>query len=317
MKTIKFFAIIFFTMVFTRVQGQTCCSGGTPLTGNLGIQTIEPGSWYFNFSYDYNFLDALYSGTTLLDDDTRDRVTQSLLLQAIYPISEKFSINGLFTYVGQQRTVFSPLGNTEVTNAQGVGDMVVLAQYTLLSDVKRSITIAAGPKIPFGKFDATDPELGLVLNPDLQPGTGSWDGIIGASYNQYHFLKPNLTFSSYVSYRTTTKAKRFEGDNDYKFGNEFMVSAGLSNQFLIKRTAIGASAHIRYRNAVPDQISGLKVPGTGGNWFILIPGVYFEPNDTWTFSVSGEIPLYNNLNGTQLTTTYRLNAGIAIKLFRN
>ena len=40
------------------LKAQTCCSGGSPITGNLGIQEIDPKGWYVQLSYDYNFLDA-------------------------------------------------------------------------------------------------------------------------------------------------------------------------------------------------------------------------------------------------------------------
>lgn len=311
-------AIIMILFSTFNLNGQTCCSGGTPLTGNLGIQGIEPDSWYFLLAYDYNFLNNLYSGTELLSDNQRERLTQTTLLQVIYPFSEKFSVNGLFSLVNQKRTIFSSTGTTNVTSAGGLGDVVFLLQYNFFSNLKRSLTLAAGPKLPVGKFDATDSELGLVLAPDLQPGTGSLDGIVGAAYSEYHLLNiPGFTFSGTFGYRKTTAARRFEGDDKYTFGNEMMFSAGFQKNFLLGRTAIIPFAFLRYRQTTPDRIEQFEVAGTGGDWFFLNPGFIFEPSNNWSLTVSGELPVYQNLQGTQLTTTYRLNIGLAIKLFKN
>jgi len=318
MKQLKILFVVQAVAISYSMQGQTCCSGGTPLTGNLGIQGIEPKSFYFQLAYDYNFLDNLYSGTQLLKDNGRERLTQTLLFQGIYSFTEHFSVNTLFTYVSQQRKIFSTLGTTNFTKTKGIGDAVVLAQYTPFSNLKRSLTLALGPKLPIGKFDAADPEFGITLSPDLQPGTGSFDGIFGASYQEYHLLNSSgLTFSTSAGYRITTPARRFDGDNKYRFGNETMFSLGIQKNILIKKLGVTPLVFMRYRKTLMDKIAGSKVSGTGGTWIYLSPGLNIDLNNNLSINASGELPIYRNLNGTQLTTTYRLNLGIAFKIFRN
>jgi hypothetical protein len=310
--------LFFFFLVNGNVYSQTCCSGGTPLTGNLGIQGIEAKSWYFQLSYDYNFLDDLYSGTLKLDDHSRERVTQTVLLQAIYSFSEKISVNSLFSYVEQKRTIFSPTGATNITQASGLGDVVLLFQYTPFTNLKRSLTLAVGPKLPLGKFDAVDLEYGLVLSTDLQPGSGSWDGIIGASYKEFHLLNfPGLTFTGSAGYRVTTPAQRFDGDFKYRFGSETILGFGIQKNLLLKRVGVTPSVSLNYRNTAQDKVDGSVVAGTGGNWLNLIPSLNIEPANKWAINISGEVPIYRNLNGTQLTTSYRLNIGFVMKLFNN
>jgi len=53
------------------IQGQTCCSGGVPLSGNLGLPIAESKIWQFSASYDLNVLKTLQTGTEKLDDNTR------------------------------------------------------------------------------------------------------------------------------------------------------------------------------------------------------------------------------------------------------
>ena len=314
----KYSILIIFSVLYLKSEGQSCCSGGTPLTGNLGIQGVEPKSWYFQLGYDYNFLNKLYNGSQKLDDNSRERLTQTVLLQAIYSFSEKFSVNGLFSYVNQKRTVFSPTGETNITEASGLGDAVILVQFTPFSGLKRNLTIAAGPKLPVGKFNAVDPEYDLVLSPDMQPGSGSLDGIIGAAFQEFHlFNMPGLTFTGSAGFRITTPAQRFEGDFDYRFGNETMFAVGLQKSFLIKTAGLTPSLFVNFRNTLQDKIDDLHVPGTGGIWLNISPGLSFEPSNIWAINITGELPVYQNLQGTQLTTTYRVNVGLTLKLFNN
>lgn len=308
----------FVLLAWNNVNCQTCCSGGTPLLGNLGINGIEPGTVYFQLAYDYNYLDDLYAGRELLDDNTRERLTQTALLQVVYPFSEKMSVNGLFTYVGQQRTIFTETGQANVTETNGLGDAVLLLQYSVLSVFKRSLVLAAGPKLPIGKFDATDDEFGLVVSPDLQPGSGSLDGIFGASYQESQILKiTGLSFNASASYRLTTPAKRFEGDIKYRFGNESMLSLGLQKNFLIKKIGVTPSVFTQYRHTSADKTDGLTVAGTGGDWIYISPGLNLELSNNLSINAAAELPVYRNLKGTQLTTSYRFNVGLAIKLFKN
>ncbi|MCF6357915.1 MAG: hypothetical protein L3J54_08930 [Draconibacterium sp.] len=314
----KYSILIVFWVLSLKSEAQTCCSGGTPLTGNLGIQGIEAKSFYFQLGYDYNFLNNLYSGSQKLDDNSRERLTQTILLQAIYSFSEKISMNGLFSYVNQKRTVFSQIGLTNITQASGLGDVVLMLQYTPVSNMKRSLPISAGPKLPVGKVDAVDPEYGLVLSPDMQPGSGSLDGIIGIALQEFHlFNLPGLAFNSSAGYRITTSAQRFDGDFDYRFGNETILSMGLQKNFLVKTVGLTPSLFINFRNRLQDNIDDLQVAGTGGSWVNISPGLSIEPSNYWAINISGELPVYQNLQGTQLTTTYRINVGITIKLFNN
>lgn len=306
----------FICLVSTGLRAQTCCSGGTPLIGNLGIQELQANSWYIQLGYDYNFLNDLYTGSDLLDDETRERLTQSVLLQVIYAFSDKWSVNALFSFVDQKRTIFSTTGATNITQTSGIGDAVILGQYTAFSKLKRSLTFALGPKLPIGKFDAEDPEFGLVLSPDMQPGTGSLDAIFGMSFQEHHlFNQPGFTFGALAGYRHTTPAKRFEGDFKYRFGNEIMLSFGLRKNLQLKRMGISPSVNLAYRNTSADQVDGASVAGTGGNWFNLNPGLNIDVASRIALLLGGELPLYRNLNGTQLTTSYRWNVGISYKIY--
>ena len=63
---------------------------------------------------------------------------------------------------------------------------------------------------------------------------------------------------------------------------------------------------LRYRITQFDKINNVESLITGGQWVHLVPEIDFDVSPEFGFGISGEIPLYRNLNGTQLTTSYIL-----------
>ncbi len=297
-----------------KASSQSCCSGGTPLTGNLGIQNLDKQQWYLRLSYDYNYLNTLISEDKILPNNTRNRTTQSILFQSSYGITSKLAISTLFSYVQEQQETFIFNGSSNKVSQTGFGDAFILLQYNVLSNLRRELIFTFGPKIPLGKTNARDKQA-ILLPPDLQPGSGSWDYVAGVSYRQLHILeipKFNIQFSSGFKY--SGKSSRFEGDEGYRFGNEFISSLGLSKGFLIAKISLTPSLQLTYRHTQPDEIDSFKLPSTGGDWFNLNPGLSINPINDLEILMSAEIPIYRNLSGTQLTTSYRLNVGLSYKL---
>ena len=68
----QFIAILLITYIFCpiiNIYGQACCSGGVPVTSNLGLSGNQAGSLQFLLTYDYNVLKDLMDGRTRLNDD--------------------------------------------------------------------------------------------------------------------------------------------------------------------------------------------------------------------------------------------------------
>jgi hypothetical protein len=60
----------------------------------------------------------------------------------------------------------------------------------------------------------------------------------------------------------------------------------------------------RFRHTAPDKFGGADLPNTGGSWISLVPGLNIKVTDELTVRASGQFPVYRELTGTQLTTTY-------------
>lgn len=218
---------------FGNVFGQGCCSGGVPVSGNLGLPAGNKGVVQLKFTIDHNHLDALYSGRDRLDDATRLRTTSSLLLEGGYNFIEQFAVSGLLSFVRQTRSISTLPGSSEFTGNNGLGDAIILFRYNLLSDSSAPNTdllVGAGPKFPLGRTDYTDSR-GILLPADLQPGTGSWDGVFWGMFSHNGLIRRTLSFTAIPSFRLTGTNDRYNGTHPYRFGNEFQLNFGFSDRF--------------------------------------------------------------------------------------
>ncbi|MCG8306195.1 MAG: hypothetical protein MI975_02310 [Cytophagales bacterium] len=317
MSTFKALIIaICFLAISGSLYGQTCCSGGVPISGNLGMPYGSSGTWQFSLSYDINVLKTLKEGTEVLDDDARERITQSVLFQTGYSISKRFSADLLLSYVKQERTI-RQFDNTDYVSTGGIGDAALLIKYTF-SDPDRSkvlVTAAAGPKIPTGKTDFTRRD-GIPLNADLQPGSGSWDGLFWINGLYKFNFRPNFNIASTVIYSLKGKNNKYLTDQTYQFGNELQVLVSLNDNFPVWKSILDATLFLRYRKALTDRFNDLNMPNTGGEWIFLAPSLGYNISQNLAFNAAFEVPLYANVTGTQLSPTYRLNVGVFVKFNR-
>lgn len=296
------------------LQGQNCCSGGTPLSSNLGIQTQQKGILGIQLSYNYNTQRDFISGNKKVDQNNRKRDTHSGLLRASYAFTNRISVSTLFSLIQEVEQNTNLLGNRTTNTVGGIGDVVGLIQYAVIQKPTQELLIAGGVKAPLGSTSQENPDNGIVYNIDLQPGSGSWDYLMGLNYSINHLLKPNLNLVILGTYRISTSADRFDGQQQYKFGNELQSFAGFQDQYLIKNFLVHPSLLIRYRYADIDQVDGFDVSGTGGHWVHLVPGIGFEISPELRVGLSGEIPIYRNLNEIQLTTTTIITLALNYKL---
>lgn len=305
-------SVLFFPFA---LSAQTCCSGGVPLGGSFGLGTADNNALQFLLTYDYNALHTLFDRTEVLDDPTRKRNTQSTILEINYGLSNRFTITGLFPYIRQERKIETYDGSTEVTSAQGLGDILFLLKYRMLDPVKNpdwEWVVGGGFKLPSGKTDHKNAQ-GLTLAADMQPGSGSFDLLYWMFFQKSKFLIPKLSLLSVTTYRYNGTNKEYNQTQEYKFGNEFQASLGLNYNFFAK-WPVDVFSFIRYRNQEVDLIDDTTFPGSGGDWIYLIPGTKINFSDKISLRLSGDIPVYRKLKGLQLTTSYKLTAALQFQI---
>ena len=279
-------------------SAQGCCSSGAPLLGSMELGTTKAGFWQLAFSYRFNTLDDLYLGTKALDKNFRQRRTRSVATEINYGLGLGFTANALLTFVQQERTIqpaFSG-GSEDFMQLRGLSDIILMLKYSLLipNIVSQSeISFGAGTKLATGTHNKT--RNNILVSYDLQPGSGATDAILWGYFSQ-GFLPKRYQINGVATYRIT-------GTNnlDYRFGNEFVGSMGISYRI---NNNFNISNLFRYRHTTADRFLSSDIPNTGGKWLYLIPGINLPLGNEITLRASVEIPIYRDLNGIQLTTTY-------------
>ncbi len=295
--------------------GQTCSCAGAPLLGSQSLGSTAQGNLTLGLTYEYNDISSLYSGSKELSNHTSVRSTSTALLEANYGITERLSVTATFTHISKNRqTGLQNPGFSESVTTTGIGDGLFLLKYTLHQQTlwePYQIAVGGGSKIPFGSFSLRNN--GLPLNADMQSGTGAWDAV-GWSYLSRTLRAYDISIFLTNSYRLTGSADRFNATDEFQFGNELVSELGVTGPLLDKFSYL---FKVRYRSTSSDLQNEEKLPNTGGKWLNLNPGLNYQVSDQIGLRLSGNLPVYQHLNGTQPTTSYTISGSIFFSLNKN
>ncbi len=302
-----FILSIYFVILIPKGQTQSCCSGGVPVSSNIGFQSTEAHIFQLNISADFNFLKTLKSEGQKLDDDQRLRTTQSYIIRGGYSFNNSLTFEMLFPLIRQTRRI-TTLGGTNIQeNTFGVGDPLALLIYNFLyKDVV--FRIGAGPQFPLGDYDQKNSQ-GLTLLEDLQPGSGAWDVILFGSLEYQLKNRPSSFFylNTIIS-KTGSNPNSRGGFQTYEFGDDIQIISGFSDQVLFLGQIITPGISVRYRHADRDKVDQNKLPGTGGDFlFGKISNSFPFPKLKSSLGINFELPLWTRVNDTQLSPSFAIN----------
>ena len=274
-----------------------CCSGGAPMSGNLGMPSADAGTLQFAVNYDFNKLSRYQVGREELTSTEFSRETNSVLFEVGYTFTERWSVDVFFSWIRQKRA-----SNNQTTS--GIGDATFLLKYKILS----SLNVGLGIKAPLGASDFSSSGVGFPL--DLQPGTGAWDQIFWANWTvPAKFIRESTTFSITTTVRLAGKNDSFF-TGSYEVGNEFMLKTSLSDRFVIGTLIFDPSIGINYRHQGEDISFQFENPNSGGDFIFINPGLSYQITPDLSLQVNAALPVYRNVGGLQVAPTYRLNTGI-------
>lgn len=303
-------------------MGQACCSGGVPISNNIGLTSSSDKNVSLVLSYDYHQMSRLIAGTQRLDDDDRKRIIHSVLGEVGYGWNERFSTSVLFTWVRQIRDIYAPQTNSrDITSTNGIGDAIFLMKYAVVNKTGVQWMVGVGPKIPLGRTDYVDKDQ-LILAADLQVGSGAWDWVSLSSFVYSLPSNPNWSFAFLGTFRVNgINTNYLNGLQAYRFGNEGQLSGSVNYRTLLGKQILDLIGGFRYRNTSNDSSSFtspfndfFEVPSTGGNWLFGVLGCNLNINPKLVIRLSSEFPIYNSLEGTQLSTSNRYKIAFSYDL---
>jgi Putative MetA-pathway of phenol degradation len=240
--------------------------------------------------------------------------------------------------------LMSPDGVNRRGNSAGFGDVTMLGQYRFHNNAQTGTSAAVlfGFKAPTGSTNQRD-AFGNLFEAEFQPGSGSWDGLIGAA-----FTKRTGRWSFDVSglYYLITN-----GSQNTNLGDRFLFGAAVSYRLV---GASGSSKEVELheycmqpRNQLQEhclyhanhdhsdmmktpytldlvlelngewhdkqRIAGIPDPNSGGTTVYLSPGLRVG-FDRYSGFISVGVPVLNEHNGVQSKPEFRVLTGIGARL---
>jgi hypothetical protein len=183
------------------------------------------------------------------------------------------------------------------------GDARVTARRRLGGSESAAWGLIFGAKLPTGDYDVRNAS-GALAERSLQPGTGTTDAVIGAYYTRAlpaqgwsWFAQPALQvpLDSRAGYRP---GRRFSFD----VGTRYEASDRLSLMLQV-------NALHRSRDAGTEA----EPADSGGSSVFLSPGVSYALSHDWQAYGFVQLPLYQYVNGVQVTAGRALAVGLGTR----
>jgi hypothetical protein len=213
-------------------------------------------------------------------------------------------------------------GVEQLGSVAGIGDMTFLAKYRLTEEGPTGFVLMGGIKVPTGSTHRRSPD-GERLETEHQPGTGSWDPILGASAST-KLGALQLTASALCQFST-------EGAQHTRLGNRMQGGIALSHRFGPKPYQ-HAETHNHHHHH-PDEldehhehahstwdafvelagewegrqkIDGEIESASGGKWAYAAPGVRFNSASGWSAGAAVALPLWQDIRASHPDNRFRL-----------
>jgi len=307
--SISTLVIIVSAMFSFTAFGQTCCTAGMPVGSVLGIAS-DTSSFVLNLRYEYKSINLLVDNNSRLENDPRSRSGQNISLKFDYGLSKAWAFSVIVPFIQQRRQTVS-----ESQRSFGLGDAILLTQYSL-----NRLSLGTGVKLPTGKLSHSA-DSGLLLSPDMQSGSGSVDYLFRAGFSFPELFVPFLVGNLYSSYRINGVNDDFGSSATFPgrrfgFGNEYIAGFDLDYTLIGNAGFFIPHLGLQFRNTAPNIEQQVEAPNSGGSWLNLFAGLAFSPDSYKTISFFAEIPIYQNLEGLQITTDFGLGLQLSSKFIK-
>lgn len=209
----------------------------------------------------------------------------------------------------------------------GVGDLSVIGKYRFFNDTasRQEAALLLGLEMPTGTTRRTTLD-GERFDAEHQPGSGSWDPLIGAAYTR---RATGWSFDASLLYKVATR-----GTQSTDLGDQVFYGAAVSWRL---RGGEGAAPHAHAPGEdtphhhhdeaagtsvdlilelngewqARQDIAGVEDPNSGGHVLYLSPGVAVGSAGGWLAHLSAGIPVHQRLNGTHPETDWRVMLGVS------
>ncbi len=279
---------------------------------------INPNDFYHNFGMRLRtrFHQGTFdnTGTLMVKHGGAEPIITNSTIRETY---QRIELTGKYYWNPKWNTqlIVPYVRNTQEIDAsvqyfvQGVGDVLLMQNYMLfntkaLSDsivFKHRLSFGVGVKLPTGKIDVERPR--GVPNIDLQPGTGSWDGLVSTTYSAMYQQAGVMLNGNF-------KVNTFNRE-EFKYGNTMNLSGSLFYLIQLgKKMQLMPNVGVYAEYFGKDSHDREPVDLSGGSTWMLDGGVSWYIGDFKT-QFNYQSALANKLvNKQQIPTKWRYNIGV-------
>ncbi|HCR18973.1 MAG TPA: hypothetical protein DIU35_15945 [Candidatus Latescibacteria bacterium] len=275
----------------------------------LQNSVISQGQVVLSLNYEYEFLAETQFGMDPIPNINKEQTwLNSGSLFASYGVTEGLSIaavvpfrnitNDKYLFPGQHEDQYE--GGKYTRHSAGMGDIVLLVNFVpnILLKLPGTV-ITVGIKLATGSVHAVD-QYGTRFSDLLQLGTGSYDPVFSISSTQSW---NNLSVTGSFFTRFTMQ----ENPYGYKYGDEFQTVLGTDYQH---SSRFFGGVSLNHVFTTRDTFGYGKVARKrGGKWFYMAPRFGFNLKDNLSLEARIPIPLYQNVNESQLVSDYQIQFG--------
>ena len=300
---------------FNESSGQGCCSGssGNPIAGGVSSGVLQENQIEFSSNYQYTFSDKFFSGTqdtiNLFDNLNSDY----LFLKTEYGVNKRITLSISAGYYFNKAQV----GGIKPTKSNGLADIIIFPRINVLNkDMpfnRTEITLGVGVKAPLGTHKDSSLIIPSInyweINPPItQLSSGAYDLLLYSFFLREFKLQKIKIFSSILHIN--------KGFNslDQKMGNYSSFAIYISK---ILDNNIGSALQIKVEEIKKMDAGNVwnsedLEASSGSNKIFLIPQLSYSLNN-FSFFSSYEIPLYQNINGTQIGSKEKITFGFSYR----
>lgn len=204
-------------------------------------------------------------------------------------------------------------------DAGGIGDANLLGTYQVVTSLEGDLSASMlfGARIPTGRTDVMGKE-GELLEIGQQPGSGSWDPMLGAALS---WQLDGVSVDANVLYRRAT-----EGDRETDLGDHLLYNLALSWRLGGGTDGAEHDHHSHEHEGAgidwdfvlelngerqwEETIGGVEQADTAGNVVFLSPGIRATLPSEWSGYLSAGIPVHEDVERAHPEPDFRVIAGI-------
>jgi Putative MetA-pathway of phenol degradation len=239
-----------------------------------------------------------------------------------YGITHELTLSAELPYVRRDRLRAAEEGDgvERLGTVSGIGDASLLAKYRLTHGEQAGFALIAGIKMPTGSTHKRSSG-GERLETEHQPGTGSWDPIVGAAAGTK--VGP-LSLSASALYQFSGK-----GAQRTQLGNRLQGGIALSHHFGEPPHEDLETHNHHHGDELDEQAEGpphsswdafvelggewegrQKIGGeveqaSGGKWIYAAPGVRFTSANGWSIGGALALPVWQDIRASHPDNRYR------------